>query len=102
MKDKSHKCDACSKTNREIPACVTACSSDALTFGNRKVILHVANMRLKEVKNNFPNSSIYGKREFGGLRVITILKDKPEKFNLPVGKDAIQIETFWNLLYSLY
>ncbi|HOO70837.1 MAG TPA: 4Fe-4S dicluster domain-containing protein [Spirochaetota bacterium] len=87
-KDKSHKCNACTLNAREIPACVTTCPSEALTFGNRAVLIQEAKSRLEKYRKTFPKASIYGLDEFGGLRVITILRDSPDKYGLPTGKDA--------------
>ncbi|MFC1670219.1 4Fe-4S dicluster domain-containing protein [Spirochaetota bacterium] len=87
-KDKSHKCNACTVVERDIPACVTTCPTDALTIGPRLDMLKKAQERLKVVKKTIPTASIYGKDEFGGLGVITILKDKPGTFDLPVGNKA--------------
>lgn len=92
IKDKAHKCNACTIFERDIPACVNTCPSYALSIGNRNDILQKANKRVEIVKGDFPNASVYGKEEFGGLRVITILRDKPEKFKLPVGDKAKQVE----------
>jgi formate dehydrogenase iron-sulfur subunit len=91
MKDKSHKCNACTLNVREVPACVNTCPSAALLFGNRHKMIKIANDRVKEIKKDFPNASIYGLNEFGGLRVITVLKDKPEKYGLPTDVKAIDI-----------
>ncbi len=81
-KDKAYKCHACAVKARQIPACVSVCPSDALTFDYRLKVVSNAKKRLKAVKNAFPNASIYGLEEFGGMHVITILKDSPEKFGL--------------------
>ncbi|MFH0976486.1 MAG: 4Fe-4S dicluster domain-containing protein [Spirochaetota bacterium] len=81
-KNKAYKCHACTEKTRDVPACVSVCPSDALTFDYRLKIAANAKKRLKAVKNEFPNASIYGLEEFGGLHVITILKDSPDKFGL--------------------
>ena len=91
IKDKSHKCNACTLNERSVPACVSTCPSGALQFGYRLDIIKTAQKRLKELKKDFPNASIYGLKEFGGLRVITILRDRPETFGLPTGDKAKQI-----------
>ena len=91
-KDKSHKCNACTLNERDVPACVNTCPSGALEFGNRSVLIKEAKKRLAEYKKEFPRASIYGLEEFGGLRVITILRDSPEKYGLPTGDDAKQID----------
>jgi len=92
FKEKSHKCNACTLNKRDIPACVATCPTGALTSGDRPEILQNAHKRLKQVKGEYPQASIYGENEFGGLRVITLLKNRPSKFGLPVGKKARQIQ----------
>jgi len=92
QKDKSHKCNACTLNERDVPACVNTCPSHALQFGHRLAMIEKAKERLKEIKGTYPNACIYGLEEFGGLHVITILKDKPEKYGLPTGKDAVAID----------
>ncbi|MBN2402489.1 MAG: 4Fe-4S dicluster domain-containing protein [Spirochaetes bacterium] len=89
-KDKAYKCHACTVKAREIPACVSACPSDALTFDFRLKIVAIAKKRLKIIKKNFPDACIYGLEEFGGMHVITILKDIPEKFGLPTNPRPIK------------
>ncbi len=92
IKDRSHKCNACLVNTREVPACVNTCPSYALSIGPRQAIIKKALQRLDEVKKEFPNASVYGLEEFGGLRVITILRDKPETFELPTGEKAKPID----------
>jgi len=92
FKDKSHKCNACMVNQREVPACVNTCPSYALSFSSRPAIIKKAKARLAQLKQEFPKASIYGLEEFGGLRVITILKDRPEKYGLPTGKKAEPID----------
>jgi formate dehydrogenase iron-sulfur subunit len=103
-KDKAYKCHACTVKEREIPACVNVCPSDALTYDYRLKVAANAKKRLKSIVNEFPNASIYGLEEFGGMHVITILKDIPEKFGLernpkPVKKkDRDSINEIYGLL----
>ena len=103
-KDKAYKCHACTVKAREIPACVSVCPSDALTFDYRLKIAANAKKRLKAIVKDFPNACIYGLEEFGGLHVITILKDSPEKFGLeknpkPVKKKQLENgKEFYGLL----
>lgn len=90
-KDKSHKCNACTLNERDIPACVKTCPSDALLFGERHKMIAIAKARVEELKKDFPKASVYGLNEFGGLGVITVLRDKPEKFGLPQNVKAIDM-----------
>lgn len=89
QKNKAHKCHACIKSNRDIPACVSACPTGSLSYDIRLKILIGLEKRLRTVKKTFPNASIYGKEQFGGLHVLTILKDSPEKSGLPLNPKEI-------------
>jgi formate dehydrogenase iron-sulfur subunit len=90
-KDKSHKCNACTLNERDIPACVKTCPSGSLLYGSRQEMIKIALKRVEELKREFPNASVYGLNEFGGLGVITVLRDKPERFGLPVNVKAIDM-----------
>jgi len=90
-KDKTYKCNACITTGRETPACVFTCPTGALTFGPRQSMLNEAEQRLSQVKVKYPKASIYGKSQFGGLRVITILKDDPEKYGLEKNPKPLEV-----------
>ncbi|MCP4138599.1 MAG: 4Fe-4S dicluster domain-containing protein [bacterium] len=92
QKGKAHKCNVCTFTSRDIPACVTTCPTGALSFGHRPALLKQAKERVKKVVGKYPEVNIYGEKEFGGLRVLTILKTRPKTFDLPQGKDAVAID----------
>ena len=40
------------------PACVTACPTGTMQFGDRQEMLDMANKRLAEVKAKFPNATL--------------------------------------------
>jgi len=90
-KDKSHKCNACTLNKRDIPACVSTCPSSALLFGSRQEMLKIADERVLELKKVFPDAGVYGKNEFGGLGVLTVLRDRPEKYGLPQNVKAVDL-----------
>jgi formate dehydrogenase iron-sulfur subunit len=91
-RDKSHKCNACTLNVREIPACVSVCPSDALRFGYRQDLVKYAQARVKTLKaEGFPNACIYGLDQFKGLGVITVLRDKAEKYDLPLKPEAVDV-----------
>ena len=84
-RDKSHKCNACTLNTRDIPACVSVCPPGALLFDYRLKMIKYAQDRVKELKaDGYPNACIYGLDQFHGLGVITVLRDNPEKYGLPV------------------
>lgn len=78
------------------PACSATCPSGALTFGNREDLLVQAEERVKKLRaNGFPNATIYGKLELGGLNNLYVLTDTPDKFGLPVDPKVPGQITFW-------
>lgn len=91
VKDKSYKCHACTVNKRDVPACAYHCPTGALTFGERAALMRKARTRLKQIAPEYPHASLYGDEQFGGLRVITILKDSPEKYGLPLQPKPIEV-----------
>jgi len=92
-RDKSHKCNACTLNVRDIPACVFVCPTDSLLFDYRLKLIKLAHARVKELKaDGYPNACIYGLDQFHGLGVITVLKDDPEKYGLPVDTKKLEID----------
>lgn len=77
---------------RDIPACAYHCPTGALTYGNREELLAKARARLNAIRGQYPHASIYGDTQFGGLRVITILKEHPEKYGLPMQPKPVDAE----------
>ena len=91
-RDKAHKCNACTLNEREIPACVIVCPSDALRFGYRQDMVKHAQARVKALKaDGFPNANIYGLDQYKGLGVITVLRDKAEKYELPLNPPSVDV-----------
>ncbi len=52
------KCDFCYDriANGQMPACVKACPTGALVFGDREEILALGNQRLQEIKKDYPHA----------------------------------------------
>lgn len=71
-----------------IPACVHTCPPAALEFGDRDEMIAKAKARVEFLKNReispYPEASVYGENELGGLHVIMVLRLKPEAYGLPV------------------
>jgi len=68
------------------PACVAACPTGALQYGNRSDIIAQARARARdpEVIEKFPEVNVYGDTgPFGGLRVISVLTRRPGFYSLP-------------------
>ena len=91
-RNKAYKCHACTIKQKDIPACVTACPVGAIIIDYRVKIAAIAKKRLKQIRSEFPDASIYGLNEFGGLHVITILKDSPDKFGLDTNPQPVKLK----------
>ena len=55
----------------QVPACVEACPEQVLTFGERSVLLELANQRIKQSPQRYL-PKIYGEHEVGGTAVMYI------------------------------
>ncbi|MCC5910607.1 MAG: 4Fe-4S dicluster domain-containing protein [Clostridiaceae bacterium] len=80
------KCTLCSgriKADKE-PFCAEVCTTRAVKFGTRREMLKLGRKRVGELKDQgYTNAYIYGEQELNGLKVLTVLTDKPENYNLP-------------------
>jgi formate dehydrogenase iron-sulfur subunit len=66
--------------NGELPACVKACPTDALTFGDRDEMLAAADARLAEVRaDGFPDAMILDRRD---VRLLLLLADPADYYTL--------------------
>lgn len=74
------KCTMCFERVSEglLPACVKACPTGAMNFGNRDVIRKMAEARLDEVQNIYRKASLINPE---AVRVIFLVKDDPEKYH---------------------
>ncbi|MBN2027193.1 MAG: 4Fe-4S dicluster domain-containing protein [Actinobacteria bacterium] len=67
-----------------MPACVKACATGALLFGDRDEMIEAAEKRVAELKNaGYDSARLYGKDEMGGLRYLYVLAEEPEAYDLP-------------------
>ena len=73
------KCTMCLDrlTNNQIPACVKACPTGTMVFGERGKILEEAKKRVATLKKTFPNVAALNADD---VRVIFIVKDDPKKY----------------------
>jgi formate dehydrogenase iron-sulfur subunit len=80
----SNKCTLCTDRleNGLHPACVTACHTGSLEFGDRNEMLEKAQARLAVVKERYPNAQIYNPEGVGGTAMFYLLADKPETYGL--------------------
>ena len=96
--DKITKCTLCADRVTEglAPACATTCAPGALKFGDRDELIEYARERVKYLQaNGYPNATIYGINELGGLNKLYILTDTPDKFGLPVNPKTYGTINFW-------
>ncbi|OGP74006.1 MAG: formate dehydrogenase [Deltaproteobacteria bacterium RBG_16_49_23] len=74
------KCTMCSDRIKEgmLPACVKACPTGTMNFGERKAILEMANKRLAEAKGVYKNAILTDPND---IRAIYLLVDDPKKYH---------------------
>ncbi len=77
--DKVYKCDMCESRiiNNLEPACVKACPTGALKWGNKDEILKIAAARLKEIGGK---AALYGDKFVGGTHLLYVLNENPETY----------------------
>jgi formate dehydrogenase beta subunit len=74
--DKIYKCDLCLTRIQAAlePACVKACPTGALKFGDKADMLKLAYKRAKELGEK---ANVYGDKFVNGTHVLYVLQDKP-------------------------
>ena len=74
------KCTMCIDRIKEgmLPACVKACPTGTMNFGDRKEMLDKANKRLNEVKGRYKDAILANPDD---VRVIFLLVDDPKKYH---------------------
>jgi formate dehydrogenase beta subunit len=80
------------------PACVKACPTSCLQFGEKDAMLQVANTRVEQLKaNGFPQAAVYDPAGVGGTSVVSVLAfgDRPELYGLPANPTVPAAVTFW-------
>jgi len=90
---KMDKCTLCTTPGldrlsiSEEPACVKTCPTHALTFGDRDALVMEGNRRVASLRTSnskaYPQATLYGETELGGLHVLYVLADSPEVYGLP-------------------
>lgn len=73
------KCTMCFDriTHNQIPACVKACPTGAMVFGERDKIVGMAKKRAEELKKTYPKAAALNADD---VRVIFVVKDDPKKY----------------------
>ncbi|MHB8091920.1 MAG: 4Fe-4S dicluster domain-containing protein [Syntrophales bacterium] len=96
--NKVFKCDFCAERveNNLLPACVKACPTGALNFGEQEEMLKYAYTRAQELGKD---ASVYGDKILGGTHVIYVLEKKVEFYNtLPANPKVAFSDINWQEL----
>ena len=77
--DKVYKCDMCESrlSNGLTPACVKACPTGALSWGDKEAQLKAAEKRAQQLGNG---ASVYGNQYVGGTHLMYVLSQKPATY----------------------
>jgi formate dehydrogenase beta subunit len=84
------------------PACIKACPTGCLQFGEKESLLLTAAHRVGQLKENgFPQAAVYDPPGVGGTSVITILRhgDHPEWYGLPVDPHIPAATSIWRRIF---
>jgi formate dehydrogenase beta subunit len=88
--DKIYKCDLCLTRIQAAlePACVKACPTGTLKFGDKADMLKLAYKRAKELGEN---ASVYGDKFVDGTHVLYVLQEKPAIYDKLPAKPSVPL-----------
>ena len=95
------KCTLCSDRIEagSAPLCADVCNTRAIKFGSREEMLLAGDKKVADLKGQgYSNASLYGQTELGGLGVLKVLKDTPDKYGLPVDPQVPMGVRLWRFL----
>ena len=96
--NKAYKCNLCTDRveNDFSPACVKACPTGALKFGEKGEMIKLAYRRAQELGGD---ASVYGDKFFGGTHIIYVLEKKVGFYSsLPAKPKVAASVIFWKEL----
>ena len=85
-KGTARKCTFCiDRTSNGLqPACAKTCPAGASSYGERSELLTRGKARVQQLRSKGRlAASLYGEHELGGLKVMFVLEDSPDKYGLP-------------------
>ena len=94
------KCTFCQDrvANGEPTACAAACTTGAITFGERQELVAQGKARVSELQKTNSGAVMYGADELDGLHVMYVLDDSPETYGLPAEPQTPASNTVRNIL----
>lgn len=109
---RTSKCTSCMTSglgrlsNGQQPACVGTCPSEALKFGDLEELMESGRKRISILQSSasgaHPDAMLYGEKEMGGLHVLYVLADSPEKYGLPVHPEYPVLATIKKDVFNPY
>lgn len=97
------KCTMCidRTTNDFKPACVKACPTGTLQFGDRNEMINKASDRVLQLQAAGKNKArIYGLEEMSGTGTMFVLEDDPEHYGLPADPQVSFKTRAWSVIFK--
>ena len=81
---KMYKCTGCEDmvSEGQEPACADTCIARAIKYGSRDEMIELANARVAQIRDKYPEANVYGIDQHGGLGMIMVLRNNPRDFGL--------------------
>ncbi len=97
------KCTMCidRTTNGFEPACVKACPTQALQYGDRNALISRASSKVSELQAAGKDKArIYGLEEVSGTGTMYIIEDDPEYYGLPADPHVPVKARIWSVIFK--
>ena len=101
-RNRARKCDNCYTRMQAnmTPACVKACLTKCLQYGDREEIVAKADSSVAAAATRGIAASVYGEDVLGGLGWIYTLKDTPASYGLPAAPEVPMSARFWKAVFQ--